>query len=60
MIADPAGFLRGDLTTDGIHLNASGYKIWRDSLAPYLSQVCLTDHSSATLKRVEGPARVHE
>ncbi|MEB3288628.1 MAG: GDSL-type esterase/lipase family protein [Leptolyngbya sp.] len=29
------GFLRPDLTTDGLHLNANGYLVWRSALALY-------------------------
>jgi len=29
------GFLRADLTTDGLHLNANGYLVWRSALALY-------------------------
>lgn len=29
------GYLRPDLTTDGLHLNASGYLVWRSALALY-------------------------
>lgn len=35
--------LRSDLTTDGIHLNASGYIVWRDAVMEYLS----TSHVTA-------------
>lgn len=36
----PQGFLRADLTTDGIHLNERGYVVWRDLLAPLLERAC--------------------
>ncbi len=29
------GYLRPDLTTDGLHLNANGYLVWRSALALY-------------------------
>lgn len=29
------GFLRPDLSTDGLHLNANGYLVWRSALALY-------------------------
>lgn len=34
----PAGLLRPDLTTDGLHLNAQGYEVWRSQLTAYLDQ----------------------
>jgi lysophospholipase L1-like esterase len=30
---DPWGYMRSDLTTDGLHLNADGYAIWQQVLA---------------------------
>lgn len=30
------GFLRSELTFDGLHLNAEGYVIWRDEIAPVI------------------------
>lgn len=32
------GSLRNELTFDGIHLNADGYVIWRDEIAPVISR----------------------
>lgn len=40
-LSSPAGFLRDSMTTDGIHLTADAYRIWRDSLAPHLSSACI-------------------
>lgn len=34
--ADADGNLRSDLTNDGLHLLAPGYRIWRDILLPYI------------------------
>lgn len=33
VFADKEGLLREDLTTDGLHLNHEGYRLWRDALA---------------------------
>lgn len=33
------GFLRSELTFDGIHLNADGYLIWRDEIAPVINRL---------------------
>jgi lysophospholipase L1-like esterase len=35
-LAAPDGTLRKDLTSDGIHLNGNGYRIWVDLLRPHL------------------------
>lgn len=32
--------LRSDLSTDGLHLNGKGYKIWADAISPYLGACC--------------------
>ena len=32
LVRDAGGDLRDDLTTDGCHLNAAGYRIWADQL----------------------------
>jgi lysophospholipase L1-like esterase len=34
------GFLREELTYDGLHLTAKGYGIWRDTIAPQISEYC--------------------
>ena len=34
------GFLREDLTYDGLHLTAKGYAIWRDAIAPQIAEYC--------------------
>ena len=33
LFADGGGYLRPDLTTDGLHLNHDGYMVWRTALA---------------------------
>ncbi|HSM80503.1 MAG TPA: GDSL-type esterase/lipase family protein [Nodosilinea sp.] len=33
LFADGGGYLRSDLTTDGLHLNHDGYMVWRTALA---------------------------
>lgn len=35
MFADERGFLRSDLTTDGLHLSQQGYLVWRSALATF-------------------------
>lgn len=37
---DENGFLMEHLTTDGIHLRAAGYKIWRDAIATRMNEFC--------------------
>lgn len=34
------GLLREDLTYDGLHLTAKGYGIWRDAIAPQVTEYC--------------------
>lgn len=36
--ADSEGYLRSDLTNDGLHLLGPGYLIWRDLLMPYVKE----------------------
>lgn len=35
LFADGEGFMRPDLTTDGLHLNEDGYMVWRTAIALY-------------------------
>jgi lysophospholipase L1-like esterase len=35
LFVDGDGYLRPDLSTDGLHLNANGYLVWRSALALY-------------------------
>jgi hexosaminidase len=37
----PDGYLRADLSYDGLHLSPKGYELWRDTIAPYVAQYCL-------------------
>ncbi|MCU7494547.1 MAG: GDSL family lipase [Ignavibacteria bacterium] len=37
------GSLRSELTYDGIHLNADGYVIWRDEIAPLVEKYSITE-----------------
>jgi lysophospholipase L1-like esterase len=39
-MADGDGNLRSDLSTDGIHLNTEGYRIWRDTVTPLVEAHC--------------------
>jgi lysophospholipase L1-like esterase len=34
---DPSGLLRADLASDAVHLNATGYRLWAQALAPHLA-----------------------
>ncbi|WP_051279171.1 GDSL-type esterase/lipase family protein [Hellea balneolensis] len=34
--AAPNGTLKADLTYDGLHLNQTGYKVWAETLKPYI------------------------
>ena len=33
---DSEGHLKSELSIDGIHLNANGYRLWTEKLKPYL------------------------
>jgi lysophospholipase L1-like esterase len=46
------GFLRAELSTDGIHLTAEGYREWRDAITPYVLEHCSPE--SAPTVRAEG------
>src|SRR5262245_5285793 len=35
------GDLRDDLSYDGLHLDANGYAIWRDAIAPHVARYCV-------------------
>jgi lysophospholipase L1-like esterase len=35
LLVDKEGFLRSDLSTDGLHLNASGYMVWSTALQTF-------------------------
>ena len=37
-LLDDEGYLRKDLSDDGLHLNANGYEIWTSMLKPYLEK----------------------
>lgn len=37
-VADKEGNLRKDLTNDGLHLLAPGYRIWADIIRPYINE----------------------
>jgi lysophospholipase L1-like esterase len=34
------GYLREELSYDGLHLSPKGYEVWRDAIAPYVAQYC--------------------
>jgi lysophospholipase L1-like esterase len=34
------GFLRDELSIDGIHLSPEGYRVWRDAVAPLVARHC--------------------
>ncbi|VEU83274.1 SGNH/GDSL hydrolase family protein [Acholeplasma hippikon] len=39
-LLDSEGFLREDITPDGIHLNKKGYEIYASNIIPYLKETC--------------------
>jgi lysophospholipase L1-like esterase len=39
-VQTPDGALRAELSIDGVHLSAQGYRIWRDSIAPLIKIHC--------------------
>jgi lysophospholipase L1-like esterase len=38
---DSDGYLRADLSYDGLHLSPKGYELWRDAIVPYVAQYCV-------------------
>jgi lysophospholipase L1-like esterase len=40
LVSGSDGFLREDLSYDGLHLSAEGYAIWRDAIAAEVAQFC--------------------
>jgi len=36
----PDGYLREDLSYDGLHINPKAYAVWRDAIAPYVAEYC--------------------
>ncbi|MDX2232654.1 MAG: GDSL-type esterase/lipase family protein [Leptolyngbyaceae cyanobacterium bins.349] len=42
LFVDPAGNLRDDLTTDGLHLSPAGYALWRSQLQSFLPAAAAT------------------
>jgi lysophospholipase L1-like esterase len=40
LVRNGQGFLREDLSFDGLHLNARGYAIWRDAIAGEIGRFC--------------------
>lgn len=39
-LVDEKGYLKEDLTPDGIHLNKKGYEIYAHNIIPYLKETC--------------------
>jgi lysophospholipase L1-like esterase len=35
------GYLREELSYDGLHLSPKGYEVWRDAIAPQIAQYCV-------------------
>jgi lysophospholipase L1-like esterase len=48
-----AGFLRNDLTLDGIHLTPDGYRVWRDAIEPFVEKHCAM-HTNAITTSPDG------
>ena len=42
LVRNADGYLRDDLSYDGLHLDAAGYALWRDVIAPHVAQYCGT------------------
>lgn len=40
LVSDDRGYLREDLSYDGLHPNAKGYAIWRDAIAAEVGRFC--------------------
>ncbi len=40
LVSDEGRHLRPELSYDGLHLNANGYAVWRDAIAPLIEQYC--------------------
>jgi lysophospholipase L1-like esterase len=40
LVSNGDGYLRDDLSYDGLHLNAKGYGIWRDAIAGEIGRFC--------------------
>ncbi|MCY7279118.1 MAG: GDSL-type esterase/lipase family protein [Phormidesmis sp. CAN_BIN44] len=45
LFADSEGYLRSELTTDGLHLNRQGYLVWRSAIQTF-SQLALDSRSA--------------
>jgi lysophospholipase L1-like esterase len=41
LVRSPTGYLREDLSFDGLHINPKGYGIWRDAIADAVAQFCM-------------------
>jgi lysophospholipase L1-like esterase len=41
-LADQQGYLRERFTTDGLHLSADGYEVWRDAIPNHIRENCQT------------------
>jgi lysophospholipase L1-like esterase len=50
---DRDGFLREELSTDGIHLTPKGYRVWRDAIMPIVRRHC---RPKAALNEQAAPA----
>src|SRR5947209_1694275 len=53
-----AGFLRNDLTVDGIHLTPEGYRVWRDAIGPFVEKHCAM-RTNALTTPAEGKVSGH-
>jgi hypothetical protein len=49
----PDGFLKDEYTYDGTHLTALGYTLWRDILAPYMSNEAVEPHPVLPTEQTE-------
>jgi lysophospholipase L1-like esterase len=39
-VSTESGALRNELSMDGLHLTAEGYRVWRDAIAPLVDRYC--------------------
>ena len=39
-LRDGSGSLREEFSFDGLHLSHNGYQVWRDAIAPIVSELC--------------------
>jgi len=53
------GFLKDELSRDGIHLTAEGYRVWRDAVMPLVRQHCAARPAAAPQVMAPKPSRAN-